>query len=368
MNQFQTLKSDLTKSRIINEDLPIISDGEILLKIESFAFTANNVTYGVAGDTIGYWKFFPAAQNSDNSWGCIPMWGFAEIVESNNQNLDVGERLFGYFPAADSLVLSPIKISDQSFSDGKEHRKELPPVYNNYLRLNGESDYDPSMDPIRALLFPLHITAFCLCDSLEEDQYLGASQIIIISASSKTAIGLAQGLADAKNSPKIVGLTSATNSKFVEGLGCYDEVISYDQLEEIDYSQGTVMVDMAGNREILGTLHGKLADNMLKCLTVGMTHWDNETTAEDALGQAMLRERTEFFFAPAHIQKRIGEWGHEGYAQKTNAFMSARALQSNNWMQIKKIIGLEDFTTTYKEVVAGQIKPHEGIIVKLKDD
>ena len=130
MNQFQTLKSDLTKSRIINEDLPTISNGEILLKIESFAFTANNVTYGVAGDTIGYWKFFPAAQNSDNSWGCIPMWGFAEIVESNNQNLDVGERLFGYFPAADSLVLSPIKISDQSFSDGKEHRKELPPVYN----------------------------------------------------------------------------------------------------------------------------------------------------------------------------------------------------------------------------------------------
>ena len=368
MNQFQTLKSDLTKSRIINADLPITRDGEILLKIESFAFTANNVTYGVAGDTIGYWKFFPAAQNSDNSWGCIPMWGFAEIIESKNQNLDVGERLFGYFPAADSLVLSPVKISDQSFSDGKEHRKELPPVYNNYLRLNGESNYDPSMDPIRALLFPLHITAFCLCDSLEEDQYLGASQIIIISASSKTAIGLAQGLADSKISPKIVGLTSVTNSKFVGDLGCYDEVISYNQLEQIDYSQGTVMVDMAGNREILGTLHGKLGDNMFKCLTVGMTHWDNETTAEDALGQAMLRERTEFFFAPAHIQKRIGEWGHEGYAQKTNAFMSARALQSNNWMQIKKIIGLEGFTATYKEVVAGRIKPHEGIIVELKDD
>ena len=368
MNQFQTLKSDLTKSRIINADLPIIRDGEILLKIESFAFTANNVTYGVAGDTIGYWKFFPAAQNSDNSWGCIPMWGFAEIVESKNQNLDAGERLFGYFPAADSLVLSPIKISDQSFSDGKEHRKELPPVYNNYLRLNGESNYDPSMDPIRALLFPLHITAFCLCDSLEENQYLGASQILIVSASSKTAIGLAQGLADSKSSPKVVGLTSVTNSKFVEDLGCYDEVISYDQLDKIDYSQGAVIVDMAGNREILGTLHGKLEGNMLKCLTVGMTHWDNETTAEDALGQAMLRERTEFFFAPAHIQKRIGEWGHEGYAQKTNVFMSARALQSTNWMQIKKIIGLEDFTATYKEVVAGQIKPYEGIIVELKDD
>jgi hypothetical protein len=367
MCQFQTLKSDLTKSRIINEDLPIIGDGEIILKIESFAFTANNVTYGVAGDTIGYWKFFPAAQNNENSWGCIPMWGFAEILESNNHNLDVGERLFGYFPPADSVVLSPIKISDQSFSDGKEHRKELPPVYNNYLRLNGENNYDPSMDPIRALLFPLHITAFCLCDSLKEDQYLGASQILIISASSKTAIGLAQGLADSKNSPKKVGLTSATNSKFVEGLGCYDEVINYDQLEKIDYSQGTVMVDMAGNRAILGTLHDKLADNMLKCLTVGMTHWDNKTTAEDALGQAMLRERTEFFFAPAHIQKRIGDWGHDGYAKKTNLFMNARVLQSKNWMQIKEIDGLENFISTYEEVVSGRINPNEGIIVNLKN-
>ena len=367
MNQFQTLKSDLTKSRIINTDLPIIRDGEILLKIESFAFTTNNVTYGVAGDTIGYWKFFPAAQNSDNSWGCIPMWGFAEIVESKNQNLDVGERLFGYFPAADSLVLSPVKISDQSFSDGKEHRKELPPVYNNYLRLNGESNYDPSMDPIRALLFPLHITAFCLCDSLEEDQYLGASQILVVSASSKTAIGLAQGLADSKSSPKVVGLTSVTNSKFVEDLDCYDEVISYDQLDKIDYSQGAVIVDMAGNREILGTLHGKLEGNMLKCLTVGMTHWDNETTAEDALGQAMLRERTEFFFAPAHIQKRIGDWGHEGYTKKTNLFMTARALQSKNWMQILEIDGLENFISTYEEVVSGKINPNEGIIVNLKN-
>ena len=36
------------------------------------------------------------------------------------------------------------------------------------------------------------------------------------------------------------------------------------------------MVDMAGSREVLGTLHGSLGDNMLKCLTVGMTHWDNE--------------------------------------------------------------------------------------------
>ena len=73
--------------------------------------------------------------------------------------------------------------------------------------------------------------------------------------------------------------------------------------------------------------------------------------------------RTEFFFAPAHIQKRIGDWGYEGYSEKTNIFMAARALQSKDWMQVKEISGLEEFIKTYEEVVAGNINPNEGIIV-----
>ena len=187
MKELQSKKSDITSTRIIE----INSDGrldenDILVKIEKFSFTANNVTYGVAGDTIGYWQFFPASENTNNEWGCIPMWGFAEIINSNNDDLKVGERLFGYFPPANILSLSPIKINAKSFSDGKKHRAELPPVYNNYVRLTGEDNYDSSMDYIRALLFPLHITAFCLCDALQDQSYLNSNQVLIISASSKT--------------------------------------------------------------------------------------------------------------------------------------------------------------------------------------
>ena len=142
MSQFQTLKSDLTQSRIVDSNAVSIHDGEIAVRIESYAFTANNVTYGVAGDTIGYWKFFPAENNAENKWGCIPMWGFAEITHSKLEGLSVGERLFGYFPAADSLILSPIKVSDQSFSDGKEHRKELPLFTIIMSGFNGDQNYD----------------------------------------------------------------------------------------------------------------------------------------------------------------------------------------------------------------------------------
>ena len=207
-----------------------------------------------------------------------------------------------------------------------------------------------------------------LTDALEDQSYFGAEQIIIVSASSKTAIGLAQGLQETSNAPSITGLTSEKNLDFVKNLGCYDEVITYDGLSDVNFNLKSVMVDMAGSREILGTLHGSLGNKMLKCLTVGMTHWDNEVTAEDALGQAMLRERTEFFFAPAHIQKRVKDWGYEGYNQKTNEFMEARSNQSIDWMAVKKIEGLENFISTYEKFVSGDINPNEGIIVGLEND
>ena len=363
MKQLQSLKSDLTKTRIVESKDFSLDDGEITVAIENFAFTANNVTYGVAGDTIGYWQFFKTAKDEDNLWGCIPVWGFGKVIESNSVEINIGERLFGYFPPANMLSLKPIKITDQSFSDGKDHRRDLPAVYNNYIRLSGDADYESEMDNIRSLLFPLHITSFCICDALEEKDYYGAEQILIVSASSKTAIGLAQGLEEASSSPSIIGLTSQKNLDFVKNLGCYDEVITYDEISSVNFQNKSVIVDMAGSREILGTLHGSLRDNMLKCLTVGMTHWDNDVTAEDALGQAMLRERTEFFFAPAHIQKRVKDWGYDGYNQKTNEFMKTRSLQSSHWMKIREVNGIENFISIYNQFVKGDINPNEGIIV-----
>ena len=368
MRQLQTLKSDLSKTRIVETINSDIQEEEISVSIESFAFTSNNVTYGVAGDTIGYWQFFKTTEDANNEWGCIPVWGFAKIIKSNVEELNVGERLFGCFPPGDILNLKPIKVTNQGFADGKEHRKDLPAVYNNYIRLSGDANYDDSIDNIRSLLFPLHITSFCICDALQDEAYFEAEQILIVSASSKTAIGVAQGLQETSNAPSVIGLTSKKNLDFVNNLNCYDEVITYDQLSKVNFNLKSVMVDMAGSREILGTLHGSLGDNMLKCLTVGMTHWDNEITAEDALGQAMLRERTEFFFAPAHIQKRVKDWGHDGYNQKTNEFMEARSNQSIDWMQVKKIIGLEDFISTYEKFVGGDINPNEGIIVELENE
>ena len=204
---------------------------------------------------------------------------------------------------------------------------------------------------------------FCLCDALQEADYYQAEQVIIVSASSKTAIGLAQGLADADSAPPTIGLTSAGNRAFVESLGCYDQVISYDQLGEVNASKPSVMVDMSGNRVVLGTVHGALGDNMVNCINVGMTHWEDRDTPKDPLADQIIRERSGFFFAPSHIQKRIGDWGQDGYNAHTDAFVKRRAEQSKSWMRVEHIAGFEPFTNVYNDVVVGKMNPNEGLVV-----
>ena len=56
-----------------------LSDGAVRLRIDTFALTSNNITYAAFGDAMNYWGFFPTG---DAATGCIPVWGFANVVVS----------------------------------------------------------------------------------------------------------------------------------------------------------------------------------------------------------------------------------------------------------------------------------------------
>jgi hypothetical protein len=101
---------------------------------------------------------------------------------------------------------------------------------------------------------------------------------------------------------------------------------------------------------------------MLNCISVGMTHWDT-LSDNDPLATQMIRERTSFFFAPSHIQKRMTDWGQDGYNARTKAFMSARIQESLSWMKIEEISGFDAFSNIYDQMVVGKINPNEGIVV-----
>ncbi len=186
-----------------------LSNGEARLQIDHCALTANNVTYAAFGEAMKYWQFFPA---SHPEWGIVPVWGFATVVESRAEGVDVGERLYGYFPMGSHLVVVPTRVGRGAFTDGSAHRSGLPAIYNRYERCAADPGYAAAREGLQAVLRPLFTTSFLIDDFLAGNQYFGAGQLLLSSASSKTAWGTAFCLSrrPAAERPRIVGLTSAS--------------------------------------------------------------------------------------------------------------------------------------------------------------
>jgi len=358
MKQFQITKDDISDVRLIACEAPEIAGGEILLKVERFGLSANNITYAVAGDTLGYWQFFQPLGNDIEGKGLMPVWGFAKIVQSNVSDLPAGERIFGYFPPADMVAMKPENVTPTHFFDSSEHRAHLPKGYNIYRRVEAEADYNRAGDDIRMLLYPLYVTSFVIADQLDENVYYDSENIIIISASSKTSIGLAYALANSGR--HVIGLTSRTNLEFVEGLGIYSSLICYDDLEAEIPNKPSAIVDMAGNADLLGQLHMHLGDRMMRTLSVGLTHWEAERRSSD-----VIKDRTEFFFAPTRIQQRMKDWGAAEFNARSAGFIMDAAQKSSAWLNLKTLNGLDGLAEVYPDVLAGTADPSDGLLIEM---
>src|SRR3982074_1571524 len=250
---FVVARNDLQQCKIIETLLPdaaSLPDEALLVKVTRFALTANNITYAVLGDQLKYWQLFPAPKD----FGNIPVWGFGEVIASKHPNVAAGETLFGYFPMATHLVIEAADVTKRSLRDGAAHRQGVAPVYNAYARISGDPAFMGKQGDYQALLRPLFMLSFLVDDFLAENEFYGVRRVMLSSASSKTAFGLAH-LLHGRDGIKVVGLTSASNAPFVKSLGCYDEVVTYDAVTSMPADSPVAYVDMAGNSELREKLH-----------------------------------------------------------------------------------------------------------------
>lgn len=354
MQDFEVARDDLRKTRVLETAAPVLGDGQVLLQIERFAFTANNITYAVFGEAMQYWSFFPAAKG----WGRIPVWGFAQVADSRHEQIRVGERIYGYLPMATYLVVQPERVGTASFVDATAHRKALPGAYQQYSRVTHDSDFNTENEDYHALLRPLFFTSFLIDDFLADNQLFGARSVIFSSASSKTALGTAFLLKHQQRC-EVIGLTSAGNVEFCKGLGCYDRVLTYDQLKTLPAETPTVFVDMAGNGQLLHDIHHHFRERLVHSCMVGGTHWDQRETQHDLPGA-----KPEFFFAPTRIKKRTQDWGPK-LADNFGAAWQPFLKFAMGWLQVRRTHGETAVQAAYLESLDGKTKPDVGHILSL---
>ena len=353
-------QDQLATTRLQTADDAPLADGQIRAQIAQFALTANNITYAAMGDMLNYWQFFPT---DEAGWGIVPVWGFASVVQSLHPDIAVGERLYGYWPMATQAVLSPQRVSPAGFSDGAAHRTGLHPVYNQYVRSGTDPFYQPDTEDIQALLRPLFVTSWLIDDFLDDQQFFGARRMLLSSASSKTAYGTAFQLAQ-REGIEVVGLTSASNVAFCESLGCYDRVVAYDAIEQLDGATPSVYIDFAGSVGLRQRIHAHCTGLAYSC-AVGASH------VSDLGGTGELPgPRPVMFFAPAQVKKRNADWGSQGLNERLvaawNQFSTAVQTPSQPWLVVQHHAGADATQALFQTMLAGSGDPRIGHIASLQ--
>lgn len=342
-------RKDIRQTRSVDTTPPVLKDGEVLLRIERCALTSNNISYALSGDFLDYWGFFPTEQG----WGRLPVMGFGIVSESANHDVKEGTRVFGFFPAGDHHVVQAEKTKN-GFVDVAVHRNSHAMAYRTFDEITHPFG---DLDNEYLLLRGLFVTSFLAEDFLFDNGLFGAGQIVISSASSKTAVALAHCIR-ARGNTHCIALTSSANVPFVDDVNLYDEVTTYEDIETLAEWAPTIYVDLAGNNSVTSRVHTHFSDALQYSMTIGATHWDQGGRLDSLAGPA-----PQFFFAPTQLTKRGKEWGREILNDRLDASLSIFVNDSPRWLDVNESTGTTGLQQVYSELVSGNTCPNIGHII-----
>jgi Protein of unknown function (DUF2855) len=353
IQSLDTLRTDIAHTLLVTDEPVALAEGQVRLGLQRFSLTANNVTYAAFGDMMAYWSFFPT---SNDGYGRVPVWGFADVVESAAPDVAVGTRVYGYFPISETLIVTPIKASPLGFTDGSAHRQPLPAIYNHYEIV---SPQDGDSEGRVALLKPLFLTGFLLDNWISDEKAWGAGHVIASSASSKTALSMAACL-KRRGGVRLTGLTSPRSKAFVEASGYYDHVVTYDDVAALAGQDGA-FVDFAGDAAITRAVHETIGEDLKASIIVGSAHWDGAR----AKTAPLQGPKPEFFFAPTHAATLISAWGGAEFSRASGAALDRFVHDSRGWLDLDEQAGLFAAQKAWARLLANDVSAKIGLVITL---
>lgn len=353
---FLVKRDELHECRLAELETGPLEPGQALLRVDAFGLTTNNITYAVFGEAMSYWDFFPA----EEGWGRVPVWGFAEVETAGDTGLEEGARIFGYFPPSSWTVVMPHEVGERGFVDAQPHRANLPATYNSYAFADSMPMYEPRLEAQQMLLWPLFYTSFLLDDFLGSEDLFGAEAVVVSSASSKTALGVAFQLSR-REGTEVIGLTSPERVGFVEKLRLYDSVVAYPDAGSLPMKPA-VYVDISGDSAVRAAVHERYGDELRHSAVVGATHFDRLAPDE---ASSLPGPHPAFFFAPDQVRRRTRDWGRDGLDSRFAAAWGPFVDWAGGWLQVARGEGGEAVKAAYLELLGGRAAPEVGYVLSL---
>ena len=347
-------RDDLSVSEVMSPSPVELAPGEVSLAVEKFGMTTNNATYARFGDdvVIAFWNAFPGPDD----WGRVPVWGVVRVEDSRHPSIAVGTRYFGYVPMSSHHVVQP-EVTPQGFFDATSVRDFLHPWYRTYQLLDS-SESAEGLDDRRTLLRPVYPASFNLADLVQRKVGDGAKSVLLTGASSKVAIGLAEELIARELDVEIVGVTAEAHVGFVESLGYYDTVASYDELASVTVDGPTVFVDVTGSPKWRTAVCAQFADQLCHTALVGFAHADASVLPPELAGP-----EPEVFFTPMIEMETIAAEGADSYFGRYGKSEERFAREAGAWLSIRHGVGPDEVVTAFRGLLSGKQPPSTGVIL-----
>ena len=273
----------------------------------------------------------------------------------------MGSRYYGWYPMARYVDMTVTPTAD-GFRDDGAHRAAHAPVYRAYTSTDRDAFYEAGADAEdrHALLRGLFLTGWLAEDFFADNDWFGARRVLVLSASSKTALAFAH-CADNRPGIEVIGVTSSRNHAFTHSLGCYDEVVAYDEIARI-----------RGLRPSSRSTWRAAVRYSLRCTSTSVTtqalDGDRSQPSRRRAARAMaLPGPAAFFFAPTQVKKRVQDWGARGYQQRVVTALSGFVDWSRTWLRVRHAQGAAAATATWREVHGGRTAAEIGHVVSLWD-
>lgn len=393
----------------------------VLLKVDRFGFSANNITYQALGEhpSLRYYDFYPAptvpSQDiSPKTHGVVPVWGFATVLVSSHPKVHVGERLYGYFAPTKYLLL-PIDPTDINKHAMYVPRPHFPPdrrLYNQITRTSSDPQYTSTTEDLQMIYRPLFWTSYWCEDWLFHGSpgsgyHGGCDRILISSASSKTAFCFAYCIRNRAQSTgetgkiELIGLTSTKNLKFTQHLDLYDQVHTYEAFtSHPSFRNGKgnrwIYVDVTGNTSLnlkVTSHFTNTQDKLVVSISLGATNTTPELTRssqfteQDAKGVMGTANSTiglpspssstsgepqlklERFFTPEWVAVRRRQLPLSEIFAMQDREWHRLMKDCIPWIEIERVYGPEGVKKSYERIVSGGgVGPDKGLVWSLWKD
>lgn len=335
-----------------------LEEGQVMVKIHKLALTSNSVSYVTAGKTgvMPFLDLYPAPDGLAH----ILCWGYGDVVYSKHRDVKQGERLYGFFPTASHAILTVGKTKPTGFTDIRPGREVVAPFYSEFAFARKLPGYAPEFEETVMLFQPLFGTSFLLQSYCEDHEFFNADRIVISSASAKTSMGFGHLLKKNHGDHiRTIGLTSSRNKDFVDNLGCFDHILTYDELDKLESGGRALFFDVAGNRDIMMQVHRHLGEAIVYSGKVGQTHWDTgDESTPDVPGAKQV-----FWSGPDQVMKLRERHGIAAMGKMIQGSMVEFLMTAHRWIEMVRAQGPDAIDARVKSMLDGKIEANEGIIL-----